>query len=251
MIDIPHIFKIQRYSLHDGPGIRTTLFFQGCPLSCIWCHNPESQPKLCQQELNNFTQTALLLISEIEKDRVFYDESCGGVTFSGGEPLFQPDLLYELLDLCKRNEIHTCLDTSGFAPFDILEKAAQKTDMLLYDIKLMDEDAHKQFTGQSVALVLENLKQLSRQDINLTLRFPLIPGITDKADNIEKIVTFLIKETRFRDIQILPFHKTGFAKYENLKVENRMQHIDPPSKGQIQIIKSKFDAKGFKTVIGG
>jgi pyruvate formate lyase activating enzyme len=269
MTDIaPYIFKIQRYSIHDGPGIRTTLFFQGCPLSCSWCHNPESQapwrpssqaPGLAPSQ----TSTQVLispdkikdlvktLVWEIKKDNIFFDESNGGVTFSGGEPLSCPELLMPLLDACGRQEIHTCLDTSGFAPFEVLKAAATRADLVLYDIKILDEKAHLNHTGKPVGMILDNLKKLSHLKINLKLRFPLIPTMTDTDENIYRIIEFLIKETRYRDIHILPFHNTGEGKYEILKMENQLKHLSPPTAEHVEIVRQIFVSSGFHAIIGG
>ncbi len=150
----PFIFKIQKYSIHDGPGIRTTLFFQGCPLNCHWCHNPESQKNHSLKSAEQVAKVAVQLIEEIKKDLIFYDESGGGVTFSGGEPLSQPQLLELLIDGCKKREIHTCIDTSGFGLSDTLIKLAQEVDLILYDIKLIEDADHMKFAGKPVSIIL-------------------------------------------------------------------------------------------------
>ncbi|RLB88621.1 MAG: glycyl-radical enzyme activating protein [Deltaproteobacteria bacterium] len=269
----PTIFKIQRYCLHDGPGIRTTLFFQGCPLSCQWCHNPESQAMEVVPELKNIGkgvpglgkndvarkeiigEQVEILVREVEKDRIFYDESGGGVTFSGGEPLAHPELLLPLLDACREREIHTCLDTSGYAPFNIFEAAATVADLVLFDIKIMADQDHQTFTGKPVGQILENLKQLSRQlshiRVNLKLRFPLIPGITDTRDNIHQMIEFLISQTPYRDIHILPFHTSGEGKYEKFKMKNNLKHLNPPTDERVEEVRQIFEVKGFNTTLGG
>ncbi|MCG8615207.1 MAG: radical SAM protein, partial [Desulfobacterales bacterium] len=209
----PYIFRIQRYSIHDGPGIRTTLFFQGCPLACRWCHNPESQAmhqKISETEVPDLVDR---LLREIEKDLIYYDDSGGGVTLSGGEPLCQPELLWALIAACREREIHTCLDTSGYAPADALERAARAADLVLYDIKAVDTLLHERITGKPVARVLENLVRLDRLDTPCRLRFPLIPGYTDSEENISDILDFLGGQNCFRDIHILPYHNTAEAKY--------------------------------------
>ncbi len=247
----PFIFKIQKYSIHDGPGIRTTLFFQGCPLNCHWCHNPESQKNHSLKSAEQVAKVAVQLIEEIEKDLIFYDESGGGVTFSGGEPLSQPQLLELLIDGCKKREIHTCIDTSGFGLSDTLIKLAQEVDLILYDIKLIENDDHVKFVGKPVSIVLENLKQLSNHNIDVNLRFPVIPGITDKTANIKGLISFLKSKTHFRDIHLLPYHKAGDGKYAALNLENKMAQTEPPTTEQIDIIKEKFLSNGFKVTIGG
>ena len=251
MNENPYVFKTQRYSIHDGPGIRTTIFFRGCPLSCYWCHNPESQAMPLKISMEDIDKVVDFLMEEIEKDLIFYDDSGGGVTFSGGEPLCQPQLLYRLLELCRKKEIHTCVDTSGYGEAKVLLRAAKKADLIYYDIKLMDEKAHKKYTGQSIAPVLDNLKQLSEQKSDVRLRFPLIPGVTDTNKNIEGIMAFLKKNTIYRDIHILPFHKAGEGKYNALNMENYMKDIQAPSKEKVKKIKEQFESNGFNVTIGG
>ncbi len=245
------IFKVQRYSIHDGPGIRTTLFFQGCPLTCLWCHNPESRAKPLEIDVGDMDKVAVGLMEEIEKDLIFYDDSGGGVTFSGGEPLYQPELLFKLSDLCREKEIHTCLDTSGYADTKIILRAAEKIELILYDIKLIGEKDHIEYTGRSVLPVLDNLKQLSKQKANIRLRFPLIPHMTDMDENIGRIIAFLKKDTIYRDIHILPFHKTGEAKYKALNMKNYFQDIQVPSKERVLKVKEQFESRGFNVIIGG
>ncbi len=246
------VFDIKHYAINDGPGIRTTLFFQGCPLACAWCHNPESQ---AQTDLGSGPdcQPADLttnLIKEIEKDLIFYDES-GGATFSGGEPLTQPGLLMELLMACREREIHTCLDTSGHAPLDTLTSAARLADLILYDIKAVDSELHQTITGKPSDLILENLKHLSDQGVPVILRFPLIPSMTDTKENIHQVIEFLVQETRFRQIHILPFHNTGAGKYEILDMTNTLKDIKPPSRDRVEAAARQFVQSGFDTHMGG
>ena len=251
MMDNQAIFKIQRYSIHDGPGIRTTVFFQGCPLSCRWCHNPESQRMPGKISSEDMDRLVAELMREIEKDMIFYDDSGGGVTFSGGEPLSQPKLLFRLLDQCHGKEIHTCLDTSGYAEAEILLNAAEKTDLILYDIKLIDETAHKALVGKHVSLVLNNLRLLSDCKANVSIRFPLIPKMTDTEGNIADVISFLKEKTDYRDIHILSFHKAGEGKYELLKMKNHMKDITAPSPKRVAKVKEQFESNGFNVTIGG
>ena len=193
----PHLFRVQRYSIHDGPGIRTTLFFQGCPLSCLWCHNPESQAMPANVEAvvekEDFSPLVAKIMAEVEKDVIFYDDSGGGVTFSGGEPLCQADLVIALAERCREKEIHTCMDTSGAVPWQTLARAAAAVDLILYDIKAVDPDQHKKLTGKSSAMVLENLENLSRENHPVILRYPFIPGCTDSPENVAAAAAFLIE----------------------------------------------------------
>lgn len=251
----PYIFKIQRYSIHDGPGIRTTLFFQGCPLACHWCHNPESQAMGQVSYVKTIGELVESLVREIEQDRIFYDESGGGVTFSGGEPLAQPKLLLPLLAACREQEIHTCLDTSGYANFNIFKAAANLADLVFFDIKIMADHDHQAFTGKPVGQILENLKKFSRQFSHvrgkMKLRFPLIPIRTDNRDNICQMIEFLTEQTPYRDIHILPFHAMGEGKYERMKMENKLNHIPPPTAERVEEVRQMFEAKGFNATIGG
>jgi len=251
MFENQYVFKIQRYSIHDGPGIRTTIFFRGCPLSCKWCHNPESQAMPLKNNGQDMDRVADFLMEEIEKDLIFYDDSGGGVTFSGGEPLCRPQLLLRLLDGCREKQIHTCVDTSGYGEAKLLLKIAQKADLILYDIKLIDDKAHKKYAGKSVGPVLDNLKQLSEQKTAVKLRFPLIPGMTDTDANIGRIIAFLKDNTNYRDIHILPFHKAGEGKYEALNIINDMKDIPVPSREKVAEVKNQFESTGFNVTIGG
>jgi len=251
MMQNPPVFKIQRYSIHDGPGIRTTLFFQGCPLRCPWCHNPESQKMSGKIQAEEMDGLVLGLMSEIEKDRIFYDDSGGGATFSGGEPLSMPKLMFRLLDQCREREIHTCVDTSGYADTKFFVRLSKKADLILYDIKLMDARAHEALIGKPVFPVLDNLRRLSDQRANVCMRFPFIPGMTDAKANIDAVMSFLKKDTIFRNIHILPFHKAGEGKYAALKLENPMAKINPPAPERLAKVKAEFESHGFQVTIGG
>ncbi len=204
-----------------------------------------------KSSVQDIERVADRLMEKIEKDLIFYDESGGGVTFSGGEPLCQPQLLFRLLDLCQKKEIHTCVDTSGYGEADVLLTAAQKADLMLYDIKLMDETAHKKYTGKSAGPVLDNLKYLSEQKTAVRLRFPLIPKITDTDTNIGRIIAFLEENTIYRDIHILPFHKAGEGKYAALNMKNLMKEIPVPSREWVAKVKEQFESSGFNVRIGG
>lgn len=251
MVENQHIFKIQRYSIHDGPGIRTTLFFQGCPLSCRWCHNPESQEMPLKIDTKYLDRLTVELLKEIEKDLIFYDDSGGGVTFSGGEPLCQPQLLFNLLELCRQNDIHTCIDTSGYGDARVLLEAARKADLILYDLKLIDETAHQSYTGKSGLSVLNNLVQLSKQGTAAKIRFPLIPKMTDTDENISNIIAFLKENTNYRQIHVLPFHRAGEGKYQSLDIKGYMEGIQIPSDDRVTTVKEQFESNGFNVTIGG
>jgi len=296
------IFDIEKFSIHDGPGIRTTVFLKGCPLSCWWCHNPESQALdremwfwerrciRCGACLEACTQGAILLsgdsvitdgtvcdvcgncaqvcqaeareivgrrvtvaevMAEIEKDIVFYDESGGGVTFSGGEPLMQPDFLQALLQACKETEIHTAVDTSGFVAWKTLQRISGNVNLFLYDLKLMDDERHRQSTGVSNELVLSNLKALSSQGSQIAVRVPIIPGVNDDSENISKIGAFVASLAHVPSISILPYHKAGADKYARLKKTYALPETQPPSEASMAEIAAALQGFGLQVKIGG
>ena len=242
------IFRIQRYSIHDGPGIRTTLFFQGCPLRCQWCHNPESQAETASTARIMDVRTAL---EKIEQDTIFFDSSKGGVTFSGGEPLAQPQFLLALLNECRTREIHTAVDTSGFAPGSVIKDVAALCDLILFDLKIVDDIEHRKHTGVTVAPILKNLALLENLDVAVRLRLPLVPGITALDSNLDQIIDLLAEKSRLKTIDLLPFHRTAKAKYRGLGMENPMKGVAEPDPEFVQTIKEKFLKNGFNVSVGG
>ena len=172
------IFNIKKYALHDGPGIRTTVFFKGCALSCWWCHNPEgiSQSIELSCGIPGREVSVTELVNELKKDWIFYEESNGGITISGGEPLMQPEFLLHLMEkIHSVMDVSVTLDTSGFAPWKTIEKIKDKIDLFLYDIKLLDDELHQKYTGVSNKLILKNFEKLDKEGRNLIIRFPIIP----------------------------------------------------------------------------
>lgn len=263
------VFQFKRYSIHDGPGIRTTVFLKGCPLSCAWCHNPESyseEPQLavfplrcigcgicaevCPQEaidpvnpqstdrkictvcgrcaescpaaareIIGRSMSADEVIDVIEKDIPFYEESGGGVTFSGGEPLMQFPFLCELLDLCRSRSIHTAVDTSCHAPSDVFMKTAELADLMLCDIKLADENDMMRMTGVSGRLILNNIRQLAEGRNYFRLRLPVVPGITDSEKNLAGIRDFIVSLKTAPLLQLLPYHAVWREKCRRLGMQ--------------------------------
>ena len=284
------IFNIQRYSIHDGPGIRTTVFLKGCPLNCWWCQNPESQlssqemifwkercincgvcsticpsdaiqlkngipvtekekcilcgkciekcPTLAREMIGE-KLTVKEVIQEIEKDLVFYEESGGGVTFSGGEPLGQSEFLEDLLNSCREKKIHTAVDTSGYISWEILEKVAPKVNLFLYDLKLMDSKKHKKYTGVSNEIILENLKKLSSAYHNIFVRFPVIPGINDDDQNVRETGEFL-SSLKITQVNLLPYHYIGIDKYKRSGRTYKLVTTQPPSEEKLSEISGIF-----------
>jgi pyruvate formate lyase activating enzyme len=256
------IFKIKKYALHDGPGIRTTVFFKGCPLMCRWCHNPEGldpQP----QTMSRHTSTGKIvetvgtvigvdaLIKEIEKDVLFYDESGGGVTFSGGEPLAQPQFLEAMLAACNRREIHAALDTSGFAPAAVLDRLLPRLQLVLFDLKIMDAMRHQRYTGMANPIILDNLKRIADSRTPLRIRIPLIPGITDKGSNIEEMLRLVKTLKGIQGVDLLPYHQIGGEKYRRLGMANHSAETNLPVPQRVVAIQTRFESAGFAVSIGG
>jgi len=261
------IFDIKRFAVHDGPGIRATVFLKGCPLRCAWCHNPEGLEKQIRKvnkvlKLNNrsFTKeetvgyeiSAEKLYLEIEKERIFMDESGGGVTFSGGEPLMQHDFLLEILKICKQNQIHTTVDTSFFAQWDVIKNVAEFTDLFLIDLKLINSEAHKKHTGVSNELIIDNIQKISEQQSSVIIRIPLIPEITASTENISQSVKFLQTLSRkIKEVHLLPFHNIAKEKYSRFDMKNIFDQTSLIEKEEIINIEKQFINAGFTVITGG
>lgn len=263
MINTGIIYDIKKYAIHDGPGIRTTVFLKGCPLDCWWCHNPESRQTVPESRKNLRPHKSVPLLSqtpefvgtrvnvedvmaELRKDVLFYDQSGGGVTFSGGEPMLQPDFLKDLLEICNSEDIHTTVDTSGYVEFDDLKNIVQFTDLFLYDLKLMNDQLHQKYTGVSNRLILENVQKLQELDVDIQIRVPLIPGITDTEINLVEIIDFLKQKTALRNVDVLPFNSMGKSKYERLENDYRLGDMQMQSPEKLEWIKALFQDEGFK-----
>ena len=259
------VFDIKHYAIHDGPGIRTTVFFKGCPMACLWCHNPESQKPepeymLRQKRFNgkHFQEKELVgkemsleqLMKEIRKDRVYYEESGGGVTFSGGEPLVQYTYLREILSMCRSEGIHTTLDTSGHADERAIREIIPFTDLFLYDIKLIDEALHLKYTGISNKSSLSNLDIINDLEKEIIIRFPVITGITNEEKNIEGIARFMT-ERKIQRIDLLPYHKMAGNKYRQLGRAYELDHLEDTSEEELQTLKKFFTEQSLHVKIGG
>lgn len=190
------------------------------------------------------------VLVEIAKDAIFYEESNGGITISGGEPLMQLEFLDALLEKCKENNIHTAVDTCGYAPPEAFEKIRGKVDLFLYDIKIMDEEKHIKYTGVSNKLILENLRRLAQNGSKIWIRFPVIPSVNDDEENLKKMAEFLISNG-IKQISLLPYHRSGIEKYKGLGKVYKMEEIQSPSDEDMRIIKEKLEKFGLKAKIGG
>jgi pyruvate formate lyase activating enzyme len=191
------------------------------------------------------------LLSEIVKDRMFYDESSGGVTFSGGEPLMQPEFLIETLKECKSNGVHTVVDTSGYASSEIINEVAPNTDLFLYDLKLMNDDEHEKYTGVSNQITLKNLEELDQLGKKIIIRFPVVPNITDTNENIFAIRGFISYLNNVIEINLLPYHHAGEGKYNKYGKENKMGNVESPKSTGLDNIKQFFSELNCKVKIGG
>jgi len=245
-----NVFSVKKFAVHDGPGIRTTVFLSGCPLHCPWCHNPESQGEYDIGSADNFRNIDEL-IKIIEKDRAFYDESGGGVTISGGEPLVQYNFLLKFLQRLQNIDIQTALDTTGFIDTEKFRTIASFTDLFLYDIKIMDEEKHKKFTGVLNRIIKKNFEYLSEINKRVWVRFPLIPNFTDDEENIRAIGDYIKKMSNVERVSVLSYHSLGSHKYEKLGREWTMKGIKTPSDVRIQNICSIFEEYGINAVKGG
>lgn len=281
------VANIQKFSLHDGPGIRTTVFFKGCPLKCWWCHNPESimpkregifNEKLCINcgscggidsfDLKDATEKQCLdcptlalsmsgieysvdeLMKEILTDQVFYEKSKGGVTFSGGEPLWQHEFLGGISKACKAKGIQVTVDTSGFSNWCNIEKLLPYVDLFLYDIKLLDSGLHKKYTGVDNSLILKNLQKLSSKGKRIYLRLPVIPTVNDSEEAIIRLCEF-IKDLNIEQVNLLPYHAIGRGKYKNLKLPYLLEVVKEPDATKMNALKDIFESYNLKTIIGG
>ena len=261
------IFDIKRLALHDGPGIRTTVFLKGCPLNCLWCHNPESRcfntesymhvDKLegkvfKRQKEIGYWKTVEKVMIEIEKDKIFFEESGGGVTFSGGEPFAQYKFLTGLLIACRNKNIHTALDTTGYIRREQLENVYKMVDLFLYDLKHMENKLHKKYTGVSNNLIIENLEWLSKRKRNIKIRFPVVPGYNDSEKNIDLMKALLEKlYPNVKHIDLLPYHKMAGSKIKRLGLNQQVGEIEEPDVFRLESIRKKFEEIGFTVEIGG
>jgi pyruvate formate lyase activating enzyme len=255
------VFNIQRFSIHDGPGIRTTVFLKGCPMRCWWCHNPESQecgPETMagsrvmdgdgrrMETVVGRWKTALDVFREIESDLFFYSESGGGMTLSGGEPMMQDDFAFELLKLCKDKGIHTAIDTSGHAEPASFRKILTLADLFLFDLKLIDDARHVEYTGVSNELALRNLEMVARSGSSIIIRFPVIPGITDDPSNI-RMIAGLMKRLQLNRIDLLPYHSFARDKYRRLGRDYLLDGVEEPKPSQMEMIREVFFNSGIDT----
>jgi pyruvate formate lyase activating enzyme len=296
------VFNVQKYSLHDGPGIRSTVFLKGCPLCCAWCHNPESispRPEIvvvasrclacgecrtvcpfgetlagdgslpprhdqCTQcgacieacptgarQMIGRRMTVTEVVAEVAKDRLFYDESRGGVTISGGEPLLQAAFATALLKDLRAAGIHTALDTTGFGSPENLLAAAAFAVLVLYDLKAFSEAEHRRLTGVSNRSILQNLRALDQVHRNLWIRLPVVPGFNDDLVELQRIAEFVRELRGVTLVNLLPFHRSGLHKYERLGWQHNLDGVEAPSAEVMERAADIFRHAGLPTKVGG
>lgn len=293
------VSNVQKFSIHDGPGIRTTVFLKGCNLQCLWCHNPETiNPckeiqilsekcigcnkcieicpfnahkiqngkkvffrqlcKTCGNCIKGCYAEALVMngrvlsvdevLKEIDKDHNYYEASGGGVTFSGGEPLLQGKFLKELLKQCKRKKYHTAVDTAGNVPWETFKEILPYTDLFLYDIKAIDTEKHISTTGVNNDIILENLKMLAGEGVEIWIRIPVIPGVNDTESSMEGIAAFIDELKVVKVVEFLPFHRIGEGKYKSLGMEYKAKDYGAVPNDLLNTLMGTFENKGLKVI---
>lgn len=247
---LANIFNIQKYSIHDGPGIRTVIFFKGCPLQCSWCSNPESQNSTAQitcdksLKLEGEILTLSEVLETVLKDKVFYEESSGGVTLSGGEVLQQHIFSTELLKLLKVNNIHTAIETTGYTSKEIFTRFIENVDLLLFDMKHYDREKHFKATNVYNDIIIENLRTAVKQGKNVIVRIPVIPTINSSLDDARGFCK-LLKSVGIIKVNLLPFHQFGEKKYELLDKDYKFKHVKQLHEEDLLEYKNIFIHNGF------
>lgn len=238
------VFDVQRCSVHDGPGLRTTVFLAGCPLRCAWCHNPEA---FAGETARAWTPEAVL--AEVLKDAAFYAVSGGGLTVSGGEPLLQPAFVRELLTLAKARGLHTCVQTSGAIPTSALDEVRPWVDLFQVDVKHLDDATHARLTGQSNARVLASLRHLVGVGANVEARLPLVPGVTDGVENLDATARFL-GSLGVHALTLVPYQRSYLGKYETLRLEARCADAPVPTSAMLEHATARLAEAGVTASVG-
>ncbi len=252
------IFNIQRFSIHDGPGIRTIVFLKGCFLRCAWCCNPESQ----NREIENMVEkgeektigrdvTVEKIMPEILSDLPYYKRSGGGVTLSGGEMLFQKDFAKAILIACKNAGLHTAVESTAFSKFENIEELLPYIDLFLLDIKHTNSEKHKEYTGAPCEIIKENALKIAQSGVELIIRTPVIPGFNDSKEEIREIAKFAASIPGVREHHLLPYHRLGSDKYAGLGRTYSLSDIEPPTKEKMNYLLSVAEEFGLKCQIGG
>lgn len=219
------VFDIQRFSIHDGPGVRTTVFLRGCPLRCAWCQNPEGLTGCAEPPDDGWVNEVL---EQVLADRAFYETSGGGLTLSGGEPLLHPTRAQKLLTAAKAHGLNTCVQTSGAVPTEHLARVLRLVDHFQFDLKHLDDAAHQRWTGVGRERIEHNARWLVAQGAHVEFRMPVVPGVNDDAENIARVGVFL-REVGAAGITLLPYHRHYVSKYEALGLTPKLATLEPPT----------------------
>ena len=252
------IFNIQRFSIHDGPGIRSIVFFKGCYMRCAWCCNPESQSYEIQTMQENGKKkivgqdvTVQEILPELLADIPYYRRSGGGITLSGGEILAQVEFARDLLRACKENGLHTAVESTANAPFEVIKEILPYLDLYLLDIKHMDSAKHKEYTKAPNELILQNARKIAESGVELIIRTPVVPGFNDTAQEIKAISKFAASLPGVEQHHLLPYHRLGQDKYAGLNRSYALKEIQPPSKEKMEYLLSVAQESGLQCQIGG
>lgn len=298
-----YVSNIQRFSVHDGPGIRTVVFLLGCPLRCKWCQNPETlknipqvmvnheQCRRCGTCIKGCSQSAISIdkqgniqidrkkcigclnciekcpfevleasgkeytinqvFDEVIKDKVFYNNTGGGLTISGGEPTMSPEFTRELLKICKDNGINTAIETCGYSSWERFEKILEVTDLFLYDFKVFDSEKHKKWTGVDNKCIKENLNEIVNLGKEVIIRIPLIPKVNDDKEEFTRMISYIKSLNKIKEIHILPFHQVGSSKYKMIDEEYELKDLDENNSENVDKCKEIAEKHGFIVSVGG
>ncbi|MFA9378864.1 MAG: glycyl-radical enzyme activating protein [Lachnotalea sp.] len=252
------IFDIQRYSIHDGPGIRTIIFLKGCALKCKWCCNPESQSfDIESMKVSNKEKvigrdvTVEEVMAEVMRDAPYYYRSKGGLTLSGGECLLQPEFAVALLQAAKASGINTAIESTAITNFETIEKFLPYLDLFLMDIKHLDTNKHKEFTAQPNERILENAMKIAMSGQHLIIRVPVVPTFNDTPNEIRAIAEYAKVLPGVEELHLLPYHRLGRDKYDGLDREYLLKDIEPPTDEHMQLLKKEAQKSGLRIQIGG
>ncbi|MBR3993977.1 MAG: glycyl-radical enzyme activating protein [Clostridia bacterium] len=255
---VGRIFDIQKFSTHDGPGIRTIVFLKGCILRCRWCCNPESQSYRIQRmkikdgtKVVGYDTTVEEVMKKVLQDMPYYRRSGGGITLSGGEALCQTDFVIALLSECKKEGINTAVETTACLPWEMIEPVLPVLDTVLMDIKHIDSEKHEQFCGLRNELILNNARKIAESGTRLVIRVPVIPTFNDTEDEIKAIAKFAAALPGVREIHLLPYHRLGYDKYVGLDREYKMGDVPVPSSEKMESLRRIAQAQGLEAIIGG
>lgn len=257
---VGRIFDIQKFSTHDGPGIRTIVFLKGCILRCRWCCNPESQSHRIERmhtaegknKIVGYDVTVGEVMEKVERDMPYYRRSGGGLTLSGGEALCQTEFVKALLEEAKEMGINTAVETTACLPFDeMIKPVLPLLDTVLMDIKHTNSLKHEEYTGLRNELILQNARKIAESGAHLIIRVPTIPGFNDTEDEIRDIAKFAASLPSVNEIHLLPYHRLGYDKYVGLDREYKMGDVKPPDGEKMERLRKVAESEGLKAVIGG